>query len=266
MNREAIREVAYAAGADLVGVAPEARWSAWPAVNNPKTLLPTCRSVIVLGRRVLRGSMRGVEEGTSFGSTYNMFGAHWMEHIFMPRTVHKVAQAIEASGHEAVPLQGGGVPGAAVQLDGKALGHAAGLGEIGKGGFFLTRKYGHRQRLALILTDLELEGDELDEPGFCRDCNACLTACPLQALSQAGGQELFARDEELCRNCTNGKLQMDAISFNACDRLAASCGRACLVALEEKIENRFAAPFRKRSVWTRDLASNYTVTPLTSKE
>ena len=37
------------------------------------------------------------------------------------------------------------------------------------------------------------------------------------------------------------------------DRCSAACARACMVALEEKVGNRFEAKFRKRSVWQRGL-------------
>ena len=49
------------------------------------------------------------------------------------------------------------------------------------------------------------------------------------------------------------------------DRLAAACGRACLVALEGRIGNRFDAPFRKRSTWSRDIEGRVSVTPLERK-
>jgi epoxyqueuosine reductase len=190
-----------------------------------------------------------------------MFGSVWNEHDFLSRTVHQIACAIEAEGSEAVPLFGGAVPNAPMQLDSKALAHAAGLGSVGKGGFFLTREYGHRQRVALILTDLELEGDPIVDLDFCKDCDACLKACPLQALTDEGGPR-FRIDTQLCQQCANGKLETFPYAYERLDRLAASCGRACLVALEGKVVNRFAAPFRRRSVWTRDLEGNCTLHPL----
>jgi epoxyqueuosine reductase QueG len=257
--------MARRAGADLVGVAPASRWADWPAARNPATLQPRCRSVIVVGRRVLRGALRGVEEGTSFNSTYNMFGAFWMELNFLTRTLHQVALLVEETGHEAVPLTGGTTPGAAVQLDSKALAHAAGLGSVGKAGFFLTREYGHRQRFGLILTDLDLDADPVVDLDFCKDCDACLQACPLQAMANRG-TSVFALDTQLCARCANGRLTMGPESYESLDRLAASCGRACLVALEGKIDNRYAAPFRRRSVWTRDLDGVCTVHPLDPKE
>jgi epoxyqueuosine reductase QueG len=265
MKTSELKKLARQAGADLVGVAPASRWADWPAARNPATLQPRCRAVIVVGRRVLRGTLRGVEEGTCFGSTYNMFGAVWMEHHFLTRTLHQVATLVEETGHEAVPLTGGTTPGAAVQLDSKALAHAAGLGSVGKGGFFLTREYGHRQRFGLILTDLELEGDPVVDLDFCRDCDACLKACPLQAMTDRG-EAMFGLDTRLCERCANGRLNMAPGSYESLDRLAASCGRACLVALEGKIGSRYAAPFRRRSVWTRDIDGVCTVHPLEHEE
>ena len=264
MNNKTLKELAHQAGAELVGVAPHDRWAEWPAEANPATLMPTCRSVIVIGRRILRGTFRGVEEGTNFGSTYGTYGVGWMEHVFMPRTVQEIAAAIEKEGHEAVPMTGGAAPGAPVRLDTKALAHAAGLGAVGKGGFFLTPEYGHRQRFALILTDLELAGDEILDVDFCEGCDACLRACPLQALSDDGSPR-FALDTTLCGQCANGKLQTGPGDYEPLDRLAASCGRACLVALENKVGNRFAAPFRRRAVWTRDIHGKCTVHPLPPK-
>lgn len=262
MNNETLKQLAYQAGADLVGVAPYDRWADWPAESNPLTLMPACRSVVVVGCRILRGTFRGVEEGTNFNSTYGTYGAGYMERVFMPKTVQEIAAAIEREGSEALPMVGGTAPGSAVRLDTKALAHAAGLGMIGKGGFFLTPKYGHRQRLALILTDLELAGDSIYDVDLCEGCDACLRACPLQAISDNGSPH-FTIDTKLCELCANGKFKIEPGDYEPLDRMPASCGRACLVALEEKISNRFAAPFRRRAVWTRDVHGKYTVTPLT---
>lgn len=56
---------------------------------------------------------------------------------------------------------------------------AAGLGEIGWSKVFLTKKFGPRQRLAAILTDLELEPDVLVEPNsICKLDMACVRGCP----------------------------------------------------------------------------------------
>jgi len=272
MTAAELKTQARQCGADLVGIAPAGQWAACSADHNPRSILPRCQAVIVVGRRILRGAFRGVEEGTSFGNTYGMYGVQWQEHEFLSRVIHQTASLLESAGAEAVPLFGGEADGtrqvigpagvaANVKLDCKALAHAAGLGALGKGGFFLTREYGHRQRFGLILTDLALEGDPLVDPGFCSGCDACLKACPLDALSDAGCAA-FALDTQRCAVCANGKMTGQANAYERLDRLAASCGRACLVALEARIGNRFQAPFRRRSVWTRDIDGQATVHPL----
>lgn len=276
MKAEELKELARRCGAELTGVAPAERWAAWPAGRNPRSIQPRCRAVIVVGRRILRGAFRGVEEGTSFSNTYGMYGADWHENAFLTRVVHELARAIEAGGAEAVPLQGdqagdgrpaaGAVGGeAGVKLDCLELARLAGLGTIGKGGFFLTAAYGHRQRFGLILTEMELAGDPVAEPDFCQGCDACLRACPLQALKEAG-EGRFALDERRCALCANGRFTLHGSAGPRTDRLAAACGRACLVALENKIANRFRAPFRRRSVWTRDIHGKVSLHPPAGQE
>ncbi len=245
-----IKEAARSFGADLVGVAPVERLDHLPEINRPRTLAPATRSVIVVGHRINRGAFRGIEEGTNFGSTYNCYGHDWMEDQFLSRTVFHLAAFLEEAGFEAVPLQARRVEGEAFVPDYQSAAVAAGLGEIGRGGFLLTPQYGHRQRVAMIFTDAEIEADAEIAPGLCTGCRACLEACPLGALREEAGKALFALDLSLCKSCRNGS-RCEPGRSDIVDRYAASCGRGCLVALEEKIENRFEEKFRKRGVWTR---------------
>lgn len=268
-----LKSKAREGGADLVGVASADQWKGWDAARNPRSILPRCQAVIVVGRRILRGAFRGVEEGTCFGPTYGTYGQQWNEDTFLARTIHAVAAAVEAAGGEAVPLFGGASDGerkalrlggapANVRLDSKALAHAAGLGSVGKGGFFLTPEYGHRQRFGLVLTDLPLAGDAPVDLDFCADCDACLKACPLGAYAWSPGAPQAALDTSRCAVCANGRSNGSPVAYERLDRLASACGRACLVALEDKVANRFRAPFRRRSVWTRDAAGHATLHPL----
>lgn len=259
-------------GADLVGVAPRSRWADLPDRCNPRSVLPACESVIVIGRKILRGAFRGVEEGTNFSSTYHHYGSIWNEFTFLSRIVFSVANFLEESGFEAVPMSGGtpagdnrtlsaaGIP-ANVVLDSKELAVMAGLGRIGKGGFLLTPEYGHRQRFGLILTELRLDGDPLDDTDLCQGCQACLQACPLQALHDDGSGR-FQLNAKLCALCANGKMPNSPLSGEPLDRLAASCGRACLVASAERIGEKFHHRFRQRAIWERDIHGRPCVKPL----
>ena len=61
---------------------------------------------------------------------------------------------------------------------------AAGLGEIGYHGMFMTREFGIRQALGLLVTDMEIEPSRSASPAdICDDCMACVKECPLGAIS-----------------------------------------------------------------------------------
>ena len=59
-----LKAAAREAGADLVGVADIGRFDGIDPAHHPASIYPEARSVIVLGKRVVRGCLRGVEEGS----------------------------------------------------------------------------------------------------------------------------------------------------------------------------------------------------------
>ena len=69
----AIKRQALALGADAVRIGNIERWEGAPIQMDPKQIMPECRSIIAMALRVMRGSMRGVEEGTYF-SNYSAMG------------------------------------------------------------------------------------------------------------------------------------------------------------------------------------------------
>lgn len=234
MDSSEVKRLAREYGADLVGIAPVARLDSLPPEHHPARFLPEVKTVVAVAHRILRGALRGVEEGTNFGSTYMMYGYHWSESNFLLRTVHGLACRLESEGIESVPLLAGD------GVDYKAVARAAGLGDTGLSGFFLTPEYGHRQRFGMVLTDAAFEPDRVRGTGFCDGCDACARACPLGAIHHGPDLALCAQ----CRNGASAKSAADGV-----DRYAAACGRACMVALEDKTGNRFTHAFRKRGVW-----------------
>ena len=88
----------------------------------------------------------------------------------------------------------------------------AGLGELGWSKVFLTKKFGPRVRLGSIITDAELEPDEMIEPGtICTRCGACIRECPANAVPgfkdgktitiEIGGKKITYADVDMGR-CT----------------------------------------------------------------
>ena len=196
LTKEKIKEFALSNGLDLFGVANIERFKDAPRKMHPASIFPEARSVIVVGKRILRGNWRGIEEGT-YWPNYTYFGYHGLlNSYFIHSPLYEMACFIEDSGWEAVPYYPG-VPdyeviaeplrknGVApdVNLAIRIAGTAAGIGEIGWSKVFMTKKFGPRVRLAAIITDIPLEPDPLVEPGsICDKCMQCVKGCPANAI------------------------------------------------------------------------------------
>lgn len=198
LTKQMIKDFALAQGLDFCGVANIERFKDAPRDMNPASIFPEAKSVIVVGRRILRGNWRGIEEGT-YWPTYTFFGYHGQLNTqFIHAPMYETACFIEDFGFEAVPVYpgvtagdlkplgeplrpGGVVPD--VNLNIRIAGVAAGVGEIGWAKVFLTKKFGPRVRLACIITDMELEPDPLLPPGtLCDRCMQCVKGCSACAI------------------------------------------------------------------------------------
>lgn len=58
----------------------------------------------------------------------------------------------------------------------------SGLGWIGKSGNLITKQQGSFFFIATLITDLELEYDDLFAKDFCGTCTRCIDACPTDAI------------------------------------------------------------------------------------
>lgn len=270
MTSESVKERAKELGADLVGVASIERFDGLPENAHPRSIFPEARSVVVVGRAILRGSLRGIEEGTNWG-IYRDFGLTTLEEYFIPHVTYHLTRFIEDHGYEAVPIfpypsefasegapVGEGKPAPDVIVDVDYAAAAAGLGEIGLMGVFLTPRFGPLQRFNMIITDAPLQPDPLLKEPICDRCLKCLEACPYKAMDVYGmtrieiegkTMEVARIDWDKCRRCEFGAIRnrYDPERGRP-DRIAAPCVRACLVHLEEtgRMGQRYRHPFRER--------------------
>ena len=88
-----IEKAAYAAGVDLVGFASLERFPD----GMPSRIFRGAKSVIGIAYRVLRGSLRGVEEGTTYYQ-YTTTGVEAIEETVMPMALLRVSALLEAEG------------------------------------------------------------------------------------------------------------------------------------------------------------------------
>jgi len=244
-----IRAAARSFGADLCGFAPIERFTGIDPKHHPQSIFPQTKTVIVLGRRILRGAVRVVEEQSAV-SPYIDFGLSMLEDQFLPKTAYDVVLLIEANHFDGVPIFGydveaadkvymadpvaDGKPAPNVYIDIAHAAELAGLGKIGRHGMLITPQFGTLQRLSLVLTDAELTGDPLCKIDFCNGCSACIDECP------------FALKRERCAECKTGSVPTNFGHFNAIDRNGAACSRACLNALEKRdlLNRHFNRNFR----------------------
>ena len=169
--------------------------------------------------RVLRGSLRGIEEGTFF-SNYSAMGYGGITYVFMPLTVANLAKYIEDEGYEAFPMghqsdwraidnEGNlrtgfskpvvpGKPCPDIMVHLRIAGYLCGLGEIGWSKMLITPEFGPAVRIGLVFTELELEPDPIYEgPQLCNRCMACTRACPGSCISREKSVKVTVAGHEL---------------------------------------------------------------------
>ena len=268
---EELKKKAHASGADLVGIAPIDRFKGVLKEHHPAAIFPEVKSVIVIGKRIARGAVRGVEEGTQF-ETFGMYGYQWLENRFLAMATFKTAEFLEDNKWEAVPLLNlpvqipamgipvrEGFPAPNVLVDFEAAAVRAGLGEIGYLGLFLSPEFGPLQRFQIVLTDAPLDATPVLEKEICDCAKKMKRFCPLGAVSDketiieiCGKKMLTANiDYKKCAECKNGAIPNRYHPAGNADRLGALCSRNYIDYLEKnnRLTKKFVNPFRKRKPW-----------------
>ncbi len=202
--KEQIITTAKAYGADYVGFGSAERFADQPVTQ----IFDKTKTVICLGFRVLRGSLRGVEEGTTYYQ-YSTTGVETIEETVMPMALLKVSGVIEDAGYLAVPQKQNQLIMSSANDTNPEMAHEeifrgltgefqmnfnlsavrCGIGELGLTGSVLTEENGPFQRFGFILTDAQLEETPLVQPHLCDGCKACVGACPGHALADDGKRD-----------------------------------------------------------------------------
>ena len=276
LTAEEVKQYAKQCGADLVGIASMDRFEGAPKQMDPRYIFPDAKAMIVMGFRILRGTLRGIEEGTFFAAYCGMgyAGINW---IRQPMVLWNLCGWLEDQGYESVPLpnifpwSGTDNVGVAPEKVGKRregwsrpvspdkpapdvfvhlriAAFCAGLGEIGYSKMFLSPEFGPRQRLAAVLTDAPLEPDPLyDGPPICDQCMLCVKDCTGKAISPS---------ETVKINVAGRDVEWGEIDYAKCS--VAFCGASkefnpFMVTPED--EKGFNEPVYK-------IAENYKLNPL----
>lgn len=104
----------------------------------------------------------------------------------------------------------------------KLAAHLAGLGWIGKSALLVTPEHGPRVRWGTVLTDAPLEtGTRMDE--MCRDCDACVKACPAHAFTGQAFHKPRPRSEIFAAEACDNYLSKRETLRRACGMCVYVC-------------------------------------------
>lgn len=195
-----VKRAGYRFGADIVSIGSIERWKDVPTHQNPKTIMPNAKSVVCIGFRIHKGTLRGAAEGTYY-SAYTLSGFEDINKVIAPIAQRQMASFLEDYGYEAVPVMyyshtltgrtnmttgGADLEGEMqpdVFIDFRLAGALCGAGELGHSRMLLTPEFGPAQRVFFIITEAELEPDPI-VTGICDHCMECVRKCPMKALKE----------------------------------------------------------------------------------
>jgi len=178
-----VKKILYNLGADLCGIASIDRFSEAPEGFHPCDVLPQCKSVVVMAKAFPAGTIH-CKTTIPYTITRNMLSD------MLDKMSVQFCIEMERHGITAVPT--GTI--SHNQYDAKTnrwrsivsakhCAIAAGLGRIGRNTLVTTPEYGNMVWLNAVLTDTEMEPDELLTGNPCPDdCSLCIDNCPVGAL------------------------------------------------------------------------------------
>ncbi|MCL2076871.1 MAG: epoxyqueuosine reductase [Oscillospiraceae bacterium] len=180
-----VKQLLFDMGADLCKIASIDRFDDAPEGFHPLDVLPSCKSVVVFAKKFPAGTTR-CNTNIPYTITRNTLCTE------MDIMSVKFCGLMEECGITAVPT--GTISN--TRLDSKTGRHRsivsakhcasnAGLGRIGKNTLLVTPEYGNMVWLNAVLTDAELEPDEILGGSPCEEnCSICIDNCPATALGE----------------------------------------------------------------------------------
>ena len=140
---------------------------------DPRTILPECQTIIVVG--MIYNPGEGRDEAAARIAAYARGDDY---HDLIGRRLEALGRFLQADMGEPVPFRAYTDTGPILERE---MAQRAGLGWIGKNTCILNQRVGSWLFLGVILTSLELE-PSLPAPDRCGKCTRCIDACPTHAL------------------------------------------------------------------------------------
>lgn len=186
MDAATVKQLARDLGADLVGIASAKTLNAFPPdpqhPQTPDRISPYTKSVVVIVQHIPVAAFRAKQN----------IPVQYIDMLVlrrMDKIAFRLAEALEDAGHPSFVTAAQETDwdykkASYGRLSTRHLGIEAGLGTFGLEVNILTPEYGPRVYLTGILTEAELEPDEMITEQVCigESCSRCLYSCPSDAV------------------------------------------------------------------------------------
>jgi len=212
--KEELRKKIIEYGADICGFAGIDRFVEAPKGFHPYDIFPECKSIIVFGLALPKGIY--MAKSKLIYSYFNSFACPQVDQIsfqvaaFLESTYHSITVPLPCDGPydywDEEKMNGRGL------LSMKHAAYLSGIGTLGKNTLLINKEYGNRLVIGCVLTDLEIESDEIAATICPESCQLCIQNCPVGAISTNGVEQ------KPCRLNSYGKTKrgFDTVDCNCC--------------------------------------------------
>ncbi|TYC83734.1 epoxyqueuosine reductase [Acetobacterium wieringae] len=209
-----LREKALSFGAEICGFAGIERFAGAPDGFHPADLFPDCKSVIAFGIALPKGIF--MAEAQLIYAYFNNFALPLVDRLafqtamFLEKTYQGIGVPLPCD----VPydywdeekMEGRGL------LSMKHVAYLSGIGTLGKSTLLLNNEYGNRLVIGCVLTDLQIESDEMAAEVCLEQCDLCIKSCLAAAIGEGHVRQKLCRVNSFAKT----KRGHDTVVCNQC--------------------------------------------------
>ncbi len=226
-----IKILARSLGIVDIGIADAKLWNTDPLVSSrikttgrPESILPTAKSVIVIGIPIQRAIIE-TAPSISYANAYKNVNT------MLDQITERISLELNILGYDSIYIPRDGYHGIEGLKDSPSAffshrhaAYLAGLGTFGMNNVILTKKYGPRIRFSSVITTAELPSDSPMTEELCIKCKKCTKVCPVSAVSDQMYPSKITKKEL----CIDFAAELAKKGISPCG----ACIRVCPVGLD----------------------------------